>query len=243
MNKKILFLLTFLSFSMISYAQLFTQIKLHTPHYYPGEIYFINGHSESFDEVELPMTWKNSIKVKKNSDDKKHTEIPAENIVAIKLWHKNFANKAHVLHYVAAKKVGALSPHQWGFPIMKSEWGVLYQCEQYYEIKNKTGDLQAVILTSSNSSTPTPYYMKKWDWEFAELIGVDGEFYRKKKVAKLFAESEKIAEDIAKGQLRLYDMQYILDQMEITSKRVKENTSAPTLTTDSVKNGQIGDDE
>ena len=59
----------------------------------------------------------------------------------------------------------------------------------------------------------------------------------------IFAENEKIAEDIAKGRLRLYDMQYILDQMEITSKRVKENTSAPTLTTDSVKNGQIGDDE
>ena len=82
MNKKILFLLTFLSFSVISYAQLFTQIKLHTPHYYPGEIYFINGHSESFDEVELPMTWKNSIKVKKNSDDKKHTEINLTNSIS-----------------------------------------------------------------------------------------------------------------------------------------------------------------
>ena len=37
-------------------AQMFTAINLMTPHYYPGEIYFTDGHHEEFAEIEKGIT-------------------------------------------------------------------------------------------------------------------------------------------------------------------------------------------
>ena len=104
MRKRILLALCILFVCVAGQAQFITQMNLLTPHYYPGEVYFTDGHYEAFDEIELPRVGKSKIGVKKNAEDKGHTDIEAIDIVGIKIWHKNFPDKEHVLYYVHAKK-------------------------------------------------------------------------------------------------------------------------------------------
>ena len=134
MRKRILFALCILFVCVAGQAQFITQMNLLTPHYYPGEIYFTDGHYEAFDEIELPRVGKSKIGVKKTAEDKGHTDIEAIDIVGIKIWHKNFPDKVHVLYYVHARKSYMQSDHQWGQPIYATAWGVLFQCEQNYQM-------------------------------------------------------------------------------------------------------------
>ena len=144
MKKRLLFILCVLVVSMTVQAQFIAQMSLLTPHYYPGEVYFTDGHHEAFDEIELPRVGKSKLGVKKNAADKNHVDIEAADIVGIKIWHKNFPDKVHVLYYVYARKSYMQSEHQWGNPIYANAWGVLFQCEQNYQMDKKTGDLDFV---------------------------------------------------------------------------------------------------
>ena len=237
-------------------------MTLLTPHYYPGEVYFVDGHSEEYAEVELPRVGKGKLGVKKNAGDKGHTDIDAANIVGIKIWHKDFPDKKHVLYYVHARKSMMQNEHQWGNPVMGSAWGVIFQCEMYYKIDKKTGDLYFVKFTGGNGpDTPTLYYLVRPELELAELAMVNGSFMAMKKAAaKLFAENEEIATAIKKGKLKGSDMQYILDERagdkktEMPVKVIPEEEAAPAskavsekavpeTKTDSVSNGVVGDDE
>ena len=261
MKKRILFALCILFVCVAGQAQFITQMNLLTPHYYPGEVYFTDGHYETFDEIELPRVGKSKIGVKKNAEDKGHTDIEAIDIVGIKIWHKNFPDKEHVLYYVHAKKSYLQNDHQWGNPVMGSAWGVVFQCEQNYQIDKKTGDLNFVKFVGGNApDTPTLYYLVRPGWEQAELLLFNGGFPQKKKSAELFAENEEIATAIKKGKLKGSDMQYILDEMagdkkaEMPVKVIPEEEAAPAskavsekavpeTKTDSVSNGVVGDDE
>ena len=62
-------------------AQFIQQMSLMTPHYYPGEVYFADGHSETFYEVELPRVAKSNLDVRKSPEDKKRTTIEGTDIV------------------------------------------------------------------------------------------------------------------------------------------------------------------
>ena len=261
MKKRFLLVLAAFFASVALHAQ-FAQLTLLTPHYYPGEVYFVDGHSEEYAEVELPRVGKGKLGVKKNAGDKGHTDIDAANIVGIKIWHKNFPDKKHVLYYVHARKSMMQSEHQWGNPVMGSAWGVIFQCEMYYQIDKKTGDLYFVKFRGGNGpDTPTLYYLVRPELELAELAMVNGSFMAMKKAAaKLFAENEEIATAIKKGKLKGSDMQYILDEMagdkkaEMPVKVIPEEEAAPAskavsekavpeTKTDSVSNGVVGDDE
>jgi len=256
MKKRFLLVLAAFFASVALHAQ-FAQLTLLTPHYYPGEVYFVDGHSEEYAEVELPRVGKGKLGVKKNAGDKGHTDIDAANIVGIKIWHKNFPDKKHVLYYVHARKSMMQSEHQWGNPVMGSAWGVIFQCEMYYQIDKKTGDLYFVKFRGGNGpDTPTLYYLVRPEWELAELAMANGSFMAMKKAAaKLFAENEEIATAIKKGKLKGSDMQYILDEMAGDKKAEKplkvipedntmpEEKAVPETKTDSVSNGVVGDDE
>lgn len=261
MKKRFLLVLAAFFASVALHAQFIAQMTLLTPHYYPGEVYFVDGHSEEYAEVELPRVGKGKLGVKKNEGDKGHTDIDAANIVGIKIWHKNFPDKKHVLYYVHARKSMMQSEHQWGNPVMGSAWGVVFQCEQNYQMDKKTGDLNFVKFVGGNApDTPTLYYLVRPGWEQAELLLFNGGFPQKKKSAELFAENEEIATAIKKGKLKGSDMQYILDEMAgdkkaempvkvipeeeaaPASKAVSEN-AVPEMKTDSVSNGVVGDDE
>ena len=139
MKKRVILFTLFLFACIAVRAQFFTQMSLMTPHYYPGEVLFKDGHHEEFVEVELPRVGKSKLGVKKYADEKKHTDIEAADIIGIKIWHKNFPDKQHVLYYVHARKSMMQSEHQWGNPVMGSAWGIVFQCEQNYQMDKKTG--------------------------------------------------------------------------------------------------------
>ena len=260
MKKRFLLVLATLFASVVLHAQ-FAQMSLLTPHYYPGEVYFKDGHVEEFAELELPRVGKNKLGVKKNAEDKGHVEINAADIIGIKIWHKNFPDKKHVLYYVRARKSYMQNDHQWGNLVMGSAWGVVFQCEQNYQMDKKTGDLNFVKFVGGNApDTPTLYYLVRPGWEQAELLLFNGGFPQKKKSVELFAENEEIATAIKKGKLKGSDMQYILDEMagdkkaEMPVKVIPEEEAAPAskavsekavpeTKTDSVSNGVVGDDE
>ncbi|MBO5618643.1 MAG: hypothetical protein J5902_01535 [Paludibacteraceae bacterium] len=238
-----LFLMLFVSVAAL-HAQFFTQMSLLTPHYYPGEVFFKDGHSEEFAELELPRVGKSKLGAKKNAEDKGHIDIEAADIIGIKIWHKNFPDKKHVLYYVHANKALLQSDHQWGNPIMGSAWGVIFECEQNYQIDKKTGDLNFVKFVGGNApDTPTLYYLVRPDWDKAELLLINSEFAKKKRVAEFFAEKEEIATAIKKGKLKGSDMQYILDEMAGGKKTEEPAKIIPEIKTDSVSNGVVGDDE
>lgn len=254
MKKRFFVLLTALMICLTIDAQFIAQVSLMAPHYYPGEVIFKDGHSEEFAELELPCSGKHSLGVKKNSGDKKHTQIHAEDIIGIKIWHKNFPDQVHVLYYLHANKSMMMNEHQWGVPVMGSAWGVVYQCEIYYKMNKQTGGLDFVkFVGGNNPDTPTLYYLVRDEWEKAELVLVDGviALTMRKKVSQLFAEKPDIAEGIRKGTLKGSDMQYILDEMANGEKMEdvdtpmpeSETESIPETTTDSVSNGVVGDDE
>ena len=244
MKKRFLLVLAAVFASVALQAQFITQMSLLTPHYYPGEVYFKDGHVEEYAELELPRVGKHKLGVKKNADDKGHTDINAADIIGIKIWHKNFPDKKHVLYYVHARKSYMQNDHQWGNPVMGSAWGVVFQCEQNYQMDKKTGDLNFVKFVGGNApDTPTLYYLVRPGWEQAELLLFNGGFPQKKKSAELFAENEEIATAIKKGKLTGSDMQYILDEMAGGEKAEEPLKIIPEIKTDSVSNGVVGDDE
>ena len=262
MKKRFLLVLAAVFASVALHAQFITQMSLLTPHYYPGEVYFKDGHVEEFAELELPRVGKHKLGVKKNSDDKGHTDIDAADIIGIKIWHKNFPDKQHVLYYIHARKSYMQSDHQWGNPIMGSAWGVVFQCEQNYQMNKKTGDLDFVKFVGGNApDTPTLFYLVRPEWKQAELVLFNGGFPQKKKSAELFAENAEIAAAVKNGKLKGSDMQYILDEMAggkkagipVTlipetetnpeTKTAPEAEAKPETKTDSVSNGVAGDDE
>ena len=194
--KKVLFSVLAMLFVSVAalHAQFITQMSLLTPHYYPGEVFFKDGHSEEFAELELPRVGKSKLGAKKNAEDKGHIDIEAADIIGIKIWHKDFPDKKHVLYYVHARKSMMQNEHQWGNPVMGSAWGVVFQCEMNYQMDKKTGDLNFIKFVGGNGpDTPTLYYLVRPEWEQAELVLFNGAFPPKMKLAKLFAENEEIA--------------------------------------------------
>ena len=244
MKKRFLLVLAAVFASVALHAQFITQMSLLTPHYYPGEVFFKDGHSEEFAELELPRVGKSKLGAKKNAEDKGHIDIEAADIIGIKIWHKNFPDKKHVLYYVHADKALLQSDHQWGIPVMGSAWGVIFECEQNYQMDKKTGDLNFIKFTGGNApDTPTLYYLVRPDWDKAELLLMNGMFAKKKRVAEFFAENEEIATAIKKGKLTGSDMQYILDEMAGGKPMEMPAKIIPEVKTDSVSNGVVGDDE
>ena len=231
--------------SLPTQAQFIKQMQLMTPHYYPGIVYYKDGHHEEYAEVELPRTGKSAIGVKKSADEKKHTDIDADDIVGIKFWHKNFPENVHILYYIHARKAMMQSEHQWGSPVAGSDWGVLYQCEMNYEVDKKTGNLTFVkFVGGSGPDTPTLYYVVRPNNDLADLViwnyGFAGS---KKKIAELFKENQTICEGIKSGKLKASDIQYILDEMAGGKKAETPVERIPQIQTDSASNGQVGDDE
>ena len=244
MRKRILLALCILFVCVAGQAQFITQMNLLTPHYYPGEVYFTDGHYEAFDEIELPRVGKSKIGVKKNAEDKGHTDIEAIDIVGIKIWHKNFPDKEHVLYYVHAKKSYLQNDHQWGNPIYATAWGVLFQCEQNYQMDKKTGDLNFVKFVGGNGpDTPTLFYLKRPEWNEAQLIMINGVFIPKKKAAEFFKDNEQIYNGVKSGKLKADDIKYIMDEMAGGKPADESVLSIPEAQIDSVSNGVVGDDE
>ena len=227
-------------FCMPAHAQFFAKMELMTPHYYPGEVYFVDGHHESYAEVELPRVGKDKLSVRKNADDEKRTSIEAIDIIGIKIWHKDFPDKTHVLHYVFAKKTMLQDDNQWGYPVAGSTWGVVYQCEQNYLMNKETGEIEIVKFRGGDGpDTPTLFYLKRAGQETADLLAFDNKFPNKKKIAALFQENQSVYEGVKSGKLKMVDIQYILDEMAGGKKL--EQPAEPQI--EATKNGATGDDE
>ena len=247
MNKRCV-LFAILLCCMSLHAQFFSNFQVMIPHYYPGEVYFVDGSHEAYDEVELPRGGKSELSVKKNKEDKKRETIEAANIKGIKIWHEKFPDKEHVFYYVFAEKSSMQGEHHWGVPVAGSNWGVLYECDLNYLVDKKTGDVKILKYTSTyGPTTPTLYYLKRPEWQAAKLLLANGRFVKRKKAAELFAEKPAISEKVKEGKMFLSDMQYILDEMAGDVKTKNDTIETPSIQEETIinpnQNGVVGDDE
>ena len=244
--KKVLLMIVAMLVSIAMSAQ-FKQMSLMTPHYYPGEVYFADGTHESYDEVELPKNNEKKISVKANKDDKKRTVLDAANIIAVKLWHPKFPDKVHVLHYLRVEKKALLKESYWGNPVYANRWGALYQCDSFYEINKKTGDLEVVkFVDQYGSETATMCLLKRPGKEEADVLFAVSRsdkqwFLGKKKVAEVFVENQEIYEGMRAGKFRPDDIVYIMETM--AGGEENETPAEPTVETEQSTNGEVGDDE
>ena len=95
--KKTFLLFVILLLGTTVHAQLIATIKAYAPQYCPGEVYFKDGHHESFYEIEVPKVGKSKLYVKKNKEDKGRTSIAAIDILGVKFWHEDFPEKQYAL--------------------------------------------------------------------------------------------------------------------------------------------------
>lgn len=251
--KKGLVLIVAMLMSMAVCAQFgqFKQMSLLTPHYYPGEVYFVDGTHESYYEVELPRFGHDKISVKAQKEDKKRTVLDAANIVAVKFWHPKFPDKVHELYYVDAQKMVQYQCDLWGNPIGGNSWGVIYKCECYYEINKKTGELEFVkFIDQYGNETPTAYLVKRTNMQKADpIITVcrkKAKWYPDKKdVAEVFSENAEIYEGIKSGTLKPEDLQFIMETMAggKADETPSETPAEPTVEAEHTTNGEVGDDE
>ena len=109
--KKVLLAVLISAFCTSLHAQLFSTLNYLTPHYYPGEVYFNDGHVESYEEIELPKAGEKYISVKKVKSEKNRTKINAEDINWVKVWSKDFPDKVYSLRYIHANKALTCSVH------------------------------------------------------------------------------------------------------------------------------------
>lgn len=255
MKKRFLLVLAALFACVALQAQFISAISMAVPHYYPGEIYFMDGHTEEFAEIELPKGGKSKIGVKKDAADKKHYDIDAADIRALKISHKKFPEMEHVLFHVPIKKEFMHAHDQWGMLVMHSEWGNLFLCEKQYVINNSTGDIEYVKTREYNTIT-WYYYLLPAGWDEGRVLITKQDIYgfTKKKVkqtfiggakraAEFFKENTKIHDGILSGEITADDMQYILDEMAGGKKAEEPLKIIPEIQTDSVSNGVVGDDE
>ena len=236
-------------FSMPAHAQFgdFKKMELMSPHYYPGEVFFVDGHHESYYEVELPKNNEDKISVKVKKEDKKRIELNAIDIVAVKFWHKDFPDNVHVLHYVKVPKKSVYKQHYWGTPIYGNSYGVLYECDSFYEINKKTGKLHVVKFVDRGSETATVYIIKKNDAVEGNVIAFNNGFgklwyFNKKTIAESFKENASVYEGIQSGKLGPDDLPYIMDEMA-GGKATDPATETPAVETQKTTNGEVGDDE
>ena len=247
--KKIYILTLALSLSLLSIsanAQMsIAQMVVMSPHYYSGEVYFVDGHHETYEELELPRVGKSKLGAKKHKSDKKRIEIEAVDILGVKMWHEKFPDNTSELYYIPAKKTMMTNPHQWGNPIAGSDWGIVFKCEMYYQIDKKNGDLNFVkFVGGTGPDTPTLYYLKRPEWNEAQLLAANYQFWGgKKKIAELFKDNSEIYEGIKSGKLKISDIQYILDEMAGGKKAEAPVESTPQVETEASTNGTVGDDE
>ena len=256
MKKRFLLVLTALFACVALHAQ-FAQMSLLTPHYYPGEVYFVDGHHEEFAELELPRMGKGQLAVKKNKDDKSRTTIDAANIIGIKIWHADYPDKAGVLYYLHAKKELMRDPHQWGIPVGGSEWATMFHCYNYYEMDKKTGELNGIRVVDENNTAFDFFYLMNPKWSEARMVVADKIIYvlgkervkrqfvpNKKKAAKLFEENANVFKKIMSDELKASDIQYILEEMAGGKKSGDMQTKMPiVIETEQTSNGTTGDDE
>ncbi len=253
MKKRFLLVLAAVFASVALHAQFgaFTQMEMATPHYYPGVVYFTDGHSEEFFEVELPRAnFSKTFQVKKSEGDKKRTKINKIDVEGIKIWHRDFPDKVHTLYSVRTDKSMAHITY-WGNPIAGSAWGVVYLCDVWYKVNKKNGDLDVVKFYNSKTGerTHTLYFLRRAGEVEAELLMYDNSFY-KKNAKYFFSGNQVICDGIMSGKLKVEeDLQYILDEMagdkkaEASVKTETEEKASPETKTDSVHNGVVGDDE
>ena len=248
--KKTLLLFIILLLGTTVHAQLIATIKAYAPQYCPGEVYFKDGHHESFYEIEVPKVGKSKLYVKKNKEDKGRTSIAAIDILGVKFWHEDFPEKQYVLYHVkTAKRSMGSKSDWWGVPVFGNAWGTLFECEGIYKVNKKTGDLEIVRFRDEfGSVTPTYHMIKRADKEEANLIMANLNFFGlPKKTAEVFKENQKIYDGIKSGQLTGKDIEYILNEMAsgMDSDSPTESLEViPTnVQTDSEENGTVGDDE
>ena len=248
--KKTFLLFVILLLGTTVHAQLIATMKAYAPQYCPGEVYFKDGHHESFYEIEVPKVGKSKLYVKKNKEDKGRTSIAAIDILGVKFWHEDFPEKQYVLYHVkTAKRSMGSKSDWWGVPVFGNAWGTLFECEGIYKVNKKTGDLEIVRFRDEfGSVTPTYHMIKRTDKEEANLIMANLNFFGlPKKTAEVFKENQKIYDGIKSGQLTGKDIEYILNEMasgmESDSPTESLEVIPTNVQTDSEENGTVGDDE
>jgi len=219
--------------------------------YYPGVLYYNDGHSEEYRWVEMPKGSDKNITVFSDEKKKNKLKIPSQDLHHISFWTVKNPDKKYALFHIRAKGLGHNIEDLWGYAEAASSWGIVVSICEYYSISGK-GDLVG-HLTSSNMGTmqmmsDMPSYLYRWGDELAQLLMINGKIRAVNITSQYFHENPEIAEGIKSKKLKAKDLQYILDEMAGGAQTANEDKaphegSASQVKIEEANNGSIGDDE
>lgn len=236
MKKSLLFLL--LAFPMMAFAGMMA-----TPKNICGRVRFTDGHEETFGYVQLPKCATAKLTVGQTGG-KNLRDIPSQDVSSLTVWHVDHPDKTATLYVVDfcsiwAKHKDKVS-YRWCTYLMHSDWGVVYRISSEYAIENSTGDFYTITV-KQNGVGDDSMILKCRDFEHGQFVGIvwgrdDPEhgLYTKmawqvkpKRIATLFASNARIYQQVYDAQLTAKDLQYILDQMALTTEEERTAVLTP----------------
>lgn len=213
--------------------------------YTNGTITFRDGHEETYEQVALPNRWTEKIGVKESKKDKKAVTLSAKDIRYITYWAADFPENKTTVYCLLIpdqKKKDKLYC-EWGVPHMASEWGVVFHSHEFYQMNQKTGEMNMLVYLEGQSfealAKPQleiwqPLLLLRSGMEEAIFVGNIRHYTDRKtkeKVAEyswpsekvkegaiIFKENQDVYQQILDGTLKASDLQYILDKMQYTVK-------------------------
>jgi len=254
----LLFALVLLLATPVKAQQLSAMIKNAIPNFARGIVHYRDGRQVEYMWVEMPKIGSDKVKVSNDAKHKKTETLDAQDIEKLTVWSDKFPDDQLTLWHIHADKsklpmFKATPVDAWGYPIVASAWGVLFECNASYEIDKKSGKLMRNIVITYMQGVPfvepVPCYLICKDFENAQFIGRYNEQKEQfefagvgKNIAPFFASNPAISKKIASKKLTGKDIQYILDEMAAYhGLKVEEIVEEKPIETNS--NGVAGDDE
>lgn len=235
----LLLLSSFLIVSNASAQMFFPQFEKVINRYYPGIIFYNDGHKEEYRWVELPKGTDKNIIICNDEKKKEKVKIPAVDIHHVVLWSEKQPEVYRYLYHIRTKS----SNDMWGMRRAHSSWGMVVSIYEYYVLDKKSGAMWGM----NNHSFPTTSYLLRESDEFAQPLMVGNSFSNVKTICNFFSEKPEIAKAIRDKKLKGDDIQYILDEMaggveqENKTEEKVEHSVEPHI--EASENGVIGDDE
>lgn len=248
--KKVFFWVMALCFCLplqLNAQSLFPQFSKMVKHYYPGILYYNDGHSEEFRWVELPKGGDKNITVSNDEKKKDKVKVPSADLHHMLIWSQQQPDSIFALHHIQVKASKKLVYDMWGIRTAASAWGMTVSVYSFYEINKKKGILIGYVESTNNFRNPLITYLSCTGEKYAKPLMADGAIMSPKKTCEYFKDKPDVANAIKSKQLKGSDIQYILDEMAVglvpDKDEKKDNTRPSQATIEAAENGVVGDDE
>lgn len=234
------------AFLLMQTQNAYAQFGQFVNHYFPGVIYYNDGHAEEYRWVEIPKGNDDNVIVSNDEKKKNKEKISAIDIHHVSLWSEKEPDSISTLFHIRSIVIGKNPSDFWGVLYAGSAWGVVINVYDYYNIDKKYGYLVGYRNTGfGNMPNPIRSFLLRAGEELAVPLMMNYAFMNYKKNAEYFKENPKIYSGIKNKKLYGRDIKYILDEMA-GGVPVQQTQSAPAQSehkVEAAENGVVGDDE